>query len=142
MNAPLRLDTTQLAITAAVAIVEAPFVEFENQARDLAAIAACGFLTKQTAVDVAYRAALAAFGPGMVQRQGANAIQEIIAEGFAVPPDNPQPPKQRPYHTAQSTIDAFWYVVRNESAEYLADWLDRHPKDDAFLRKLWRAKCS
>src|SRR5271154_6697857 len=91
MNAPCEIDTTQLAISAAVAIVEAPFVELENQSRDLAAIAACGFLAKRDAVDVAYTAALAAFGPGMARRYGADTIQEIIATGFAM--EDPKPAK-------------------------------------------------
>jgi hypothetical protein len=42
-------------------------------------------LPKQTAVDLALTAALAAFGPGMVYRHGADFIQEIIAIGFEAP---------------------------------------------------------
>jgi hypothetical protein len=37
---------------------------------------------------------------------------------------------------AQSTIDAFWYVVRLGDADYLGDWLDRHPLDAPYLVKL------
>ena len=46
----------------------------------------------------------------------------------------------RRYRTAQSTIDAFWYVVRNHDDAYLAKWLERHPADEAFLMQLWEVK--
>jgi len=82
MHASVKVDTKLMAITAAVAIANAPFAELEYQSRQLAELASCGILTKQAAVDVAYTAALAAFGPGMVQRHGGDAIQEIIAAGF------------------------------------------------------------
>ncbi len=62
--------------------------------------------------------------------------------GEAPPPIVPtehQP--ARSYRTPQSTVDAFWYVVRNESAEYLSRWLARHPMDTSFLHKLWIRKC-
>jgi hypothetical protein len=37
------------------------------------------------------------------------------------------------YRTPQSTIDAFWHVVRNYDEAYIRAWLDRHPRDCAFL---------
>ncbi len=143
MNAhvPTAIDTTQLAISAAVAIAAAPFVELEHQSRMLAEMAACGFLAKQDAVDVAHTAALGAFGPRMVHRHGADTIQEIIAAGFELEPPKPQPVKPRPYRTPQSTVDAFWYVVRNESPARLKCWLAEHPDDSGYLERLWEAKC-
>jgi hypothetical protein len=49
-------------------------------------------------------------------------------------------PPKRPYRTAQSTIDAFFYVTRNHDDAYLAAWLDRHSMDAAFLMGLWESK--
>jgi hypothetical protein len=46
----------------------------------------------------------------------------------------------RPYHTPQSTINAFLYVARNHDAAYVAKWLANHPQDVAFLTKLWEGK--
>jgi hypothetical protein len=140
-NASAKVDTTQLAISAAVAIAEAPFVELENQSRDLAAMAACGFLTKQAAVDVAHTAALAAFGPGMARRHGADAIQEIISTGFEMAAAKSEP-APRPYRTPQSTIDAFWHVVHLNDQAYLTRWLEDHPLDAPYLHKIWERKCS
>jgi hypothetical protein len=51
-----------------------------------------------------------------------------------------KPARPEPYRTAQSTIDAFWHVVRNHDDVYLAAWLKRHPADAAFLIRLWEAK--
>ena len=44
------------------------------------------------------------------------------------------------YRTPQSTVDAFWYVVRLEDPEYLTRWLAQHPLDAPALQKLWEAK--
>jgi hypothetical protein len=44
--------------------------------------------------------------------------------------------KPRPYRTAQSTIDAFWYVVGSNDSARLIAWLDDHPHDKEFLCKL------
>jgi hypothetical protein len=57
----------------------------------------------------------------------------------------PPPPEEeilvlRPYRTAQSTIDAFRYVVREGDPEYLEAWLGRHPKDAPYLRGLLGGK--
>jgi hypothetical protein len=46
------------------------------------------------------------------------------------------------YRTAQSTIDAFFFVVRTKSTEDIAEWLARHPRDEQHLYKLWKQKCS
>lgn len=49
-------------------------------------------------------------------------------------------PEPKPYRTPQSTIDAFWYVVRLEDPDYLKRWLERHPRDAETLCKLWEGK--
>src|SRR5882672_11400846 len=36
---------------------------------------------------------------------------------------------QRPYRTPQSTVDAFWHVVREGNTEKLESWLANHPSD-------------
>jgi hypothetical protein len=46
----------------------------------------------------------------------------------------------RPHSTPQSTVDAFWYVVRLDDPEYLKRWLAQHPRDVATLQKLWEGK--
>jgi hypothetical protein len=45
-----------------------------------------------------------------------------------------------PYRPAQSTVDAFWYVVRLDDPDYLANWLAQHPLDAPALIKLWEGK--
>src|SRR5262249_48629562 len=45
------------------------------------------------------------------------------------------------YQTPQSTIAAFWFVVRLEDETYLTRWLADHPQDAPYLKKLWEAKC-
>ena len=49
-------------------------------------------------------------------------------------------PASRPYRTPQSTVDAFFCVVRQDDAEQLRAWLRNHPRDAAFLLKLWKDK--
>lgn len=68
-------------------------------------------------------------------------------DGSAPPPAEvrnadiiPLPKRRESYRTAQSTIDAFWFVVNNHDDAYLAAWLKRHPQDAAFLIGLWEAK--
>jgi hypothetical protein len=55
------------------------------------------------------------------------------------PTHRPQP-RPPPYRPPASTVDAFWYVVRQHDADYLARWLARHPADRPHLFKLWKAK--
>jgi hypothetical protein len=50
------------------------------------------------------------------------------------------PPPTQAYRTPQSTIDAFFYVVRLDDPDYLKRWLARHPDDAAHLLKIWKAK--
>jgi hypothetical protein len=59
-----------------------------------------------------------------------------------LPPAPPRVHAERgdPYRAPQSTIDAFWYVVRLDDADYLKRWLAQHPRDVATLQKLWDGK--
>jgi hypothetical protein len=47
---------------------------------------------------------------------------------------------QRPYRTAASTIDAFWYLVRLRDPVRLKTWLADHPQDAPTLLKLLENK--
>lgn len=47
--------------------------------------------------------------------------------------------KERPYRTPQATVDAFFFVARNEPGRLRA-WLENHPRDAAFLHRLWKEK--
>jgi hypothetical protein len=63
--------------------------------------------------------------------------------GEAPPPLAPAPPiRPRPYHAPQSTIDAFFYVLKTKDAADIADWLADHPRDEKYLQKIWEQKCS
>jgi hypothetical protein len=135
-----QLDLAPFAVSAAIAIADAPFAELENQSRDLAALAAYGVLSKSEAADVAYFAALAGLGPGMVRYYGADAIQEIIATGFEM--EDPKPVKpRRSYRTPESTEAAFWYVVSLNDEAYLTRWLADHPEDAPHLKMLLEDRC-
>jgi hypothetical protein len=94
---------------------------------------------------------------GLVAAIGQDAVQAIIEAPFAwlagaldyeaaaAADYAPQPvpkPAPRPYRTPQTVVDAFFYVVRNHDADYLARWLIEHPLDASHLKKLWEAKCS
>lgn len=139
-------DIQQLAVKVAVSLADAPFADLEAWSTELAEMALDGFLTKQEASDIAFTAARAA---GLVHRHGLDAVQETISEGFNMaalapieaPPIAPANPPPKPeYRTPQSTIDAFWWTVRNEDTATLQRWIAEHPKDAAFLRDLWKAK--
>jgi hypothetical protein len=72
-------------------------------------------------------------------------VAEIAARIFAFatddqPSDGPPAAKPPPYRPAQSTIDAFWYVVGLNDSDRLKAWLLNHPKDAPHLHKLWKAK--
>jgi hypothetical protein len=72
-------------------------------------------------------------------------VAEIVArlEAMDDPSRRLPPAEVRPsYRTAQSTIDAFWYVVSNKDANGLADWLADHPRDETYLKKILERKCS
>jgi hypothetical protein len=49
--------------------------------------------------------------------------------GEQQPRIEPAPTAPRPCRTAQSTIDAFFYVASLDNPEYLKRWLARHPDD-------------
>jgi|SRR3954451_25113015 hypothetical protein len=61
-------------------------------------------------------------------------------------PPKPEPvpewPARERYRTPQATVDAFWFVVRLDNSDYLADWLMQHPLDAKYLHELWGKKCS
>jgi hypothetical protein len=48
--------------------------------------------------------------------------------------------KPRPYQTAESTIDAFWYLVRLNDPDRLKAWLADRPRDRPTLRKLYEER--
>ena len=48
--------------------------------------------------------------------------------------------RPRPYRTAKSTIDAFWYLVRLNDPERLAAWLADRPRDQQTLYDLLQAR--
>jgi hypothetical protein len=56
--------------------------------------------------------------------------------------DTPDASKRRPkpYRPADSTVDAFLYVVRLDDADYLRRWLARHPLDAPHLLEIWERK--
>jgi hypothetical protein len=129
------------------------FIEvFREQCELHARLHAQGLLSKPTAVD---HLQWLAESWHLVELHGQHVVQAIMARPFAqiryslVTGDAPEPtnpvrpvPPKRNYRTAQSTIDAFWHVVRNESTEYLTRWLVDHPLDATYLKKLWKQKCA
>ncbi|MEH2521563.1 hypothetical protein V1279_007136 [Bradyrhizobium sp. AZCC 1610] len=57
------------------------------------------------------------------------------------PAVRPEPSARRePYAPAQSTVEAFWHVVRTDDPDYLSRWLADHPADAPELFKLWKAR--
>ena len=48
--------------------------------------------------------------------------------------------KPRPYRTPQSTIDAFWYLVRLNDPARLKAWLQDRPQDRQTLRNLYEER--
>ena len=48
--------------------------------------------------------------------------------------------KPRPYQTPQSTIDAFWYLVRLNDPARLKAWLQDRPQDRQTLRNLYEER--
>jgi hypothetical protein len=57
-------------------------------------------------------------------------------------PSKRAPPRAvpEPYRPAQSTVDAFWYVISLKDPDKLSAWLRDHPRDTARLLKLLEAK--
>jgi hypothetical protein len=54
---------------------------------------------------------------------------------YNLPPREPEP-----YRPAQSTVDAFWYVVSLSDPERFKAWLADRPKDAPFLLQLLETK--
>lgn len=66
--------------------------------------------------------------------------------GAARPPDdvrNGPPPQTAPYYrTPQSTVDAFWCVVREGNEDKLIAWLGDRPRDAPHLLQLMEGKAN
>jgi hypothetical protein len=60
--------------------------------------------------------------------RGWETLAPIRAEGVRKP--------NREYRIPQATIDAFWYLVRLKEPDRLAAWLDDHPREKSYLKKL------
>jgi hypothetical protein len=52
------------------------------------------------------------------------------------------PAKTPQYRTPQSTVDAFFFVLKTKDAAGIAAWLAAHPRDERHLQKIWEQKCS
>jgi hypothetical protein len=52
----------------------------------------------------------------------------------------PLAPRAEPFRPAQSTVDAFWYVVGLNDPDRLKAWMREHPKDAPTLLKLLENK--
>jgi hypothetical protein len=48
--------------------------------------------------------------------------------------------RPRPYQTAQSTVDAFWYLVRINEPDRLKAWLEARPLDAPKLLKIYEER--
>jgi len=48
--------------------------------------------------------------------------------------------RPRPYQTAQSTVDAFWYLVQINEPDRLKAWLEARPLDAPTLLKLYEER--
>jgi hypothetical protein len=59
------------------------------------------------------------------------------SDSFARPANKP-----RPYSTPDSTIAAFFYVIKTKDAAGIAAWLAAHPRDETYLRKILEQKYS
>ncbi len=78
------IDTTSLAISAAVMLADAPLLILRQQSCQLADLVEHHGVDKQCAVDIAWHAAKA---NGLPRRYGVDVIQEIIADGFSIVPE-------------------------------------------------------
>jgi hypothetical protein len=69
-------------------------------------------------------------------------VAAILARMDAMngPADPPAPREPPPYRPAQSTVDAFWYVVSLRDPERFKAWLAARPDDAPFLLKLLESK--
>ena len=48
--------------------------------------------------------------------------------------------RPRPYQTAQSTVDTFWYLVQINEPDRLKAWLEARPLDAPTLLKLYEER--
>lgn len=136
MNAPARLSIEAEPL--------ASLEDFAECARDFAWYWRCGWLEKAEAVDLAQRHAELW---GIVEIFGQDEAQTLVARAFAAvaeiteaPPIVPGAPPA--YRTPQATVDAFLYLTRVADVDRLTRWLADHPRDAAFLHKLWKRKCT
>jgi hypothetical protein len=70
-------------------------------------------------------------------------VAAILARMDAMngPAEQPSAPRaSAPYRPAQSTVDAFWYVVSLRDPERFKAWLAARPDDAPFLLKLLESK--
>jgi hypothetical protein len=111
---------------------------FDKVCHDWAARSALGLASKQMAADHLQHLAE---GWGLIEVYGQAEIQERMAEAFVWAERAPEDPPKPKYKTPRSTIDAFWYVVRLKDPAHLLRWLDEHPRDSAFLKKLLEDRC-
>jgi hypothetical protein len=72
------------------------------------------------------------------QEEGAAILARWEAMDRHLEPPLPREPE--PYRPAQSTINAFLYVVRLGDADHLSRWLAQHPLDAPHLLKIWERK--
>jgi hypothetical protein len=71
-------------------------------------------------------------------------VSEIFARLEAMDDASKRPPHRepapKPYRTPQSTVDAFWYVVRQGNTALLESWLANHSCDAGYLVKRLQEK--
>jgi hypothetical protein len=70
------------------------------------------------------------------QQELAGILERISAPIDEPRRDHPRRAEPPPYRPAQSTIDAFWFVVGLRDPERLKAWLADHPQDAPFLLQL------
>jgi hypothetical protein len=72
-----------------------------------------------------------------------NYFWQILGQWEADYAKRSKPAKAKPklYEPPESTVQAFWYVVRQNDESYLTCWLAEHPKDASYLKSLLEAKC-
>jgi len=98
-----------------------------------------GLISWQNAIDgcqflAEHGGFLEAFGQDACQRE----LSRVFAPSIAAEIE-PEPAEPRAYRTPQATVDAFFYVMRNETPARLKAWLADHPRDAGHLYKLWKS---
>jgi hypothetical protein len=111
-------------------------------------IIAAAFVWAREVVDTeVYDEADDTVGPGYAadivrQWELADARDRWRHTGEAPPAIEISPATKPAYRTPQSTIDAFWCVVRSDDPDLIARWLAGHPADVAHLHEIWGQKCA